>query len=49
MLFNTEDMKKDFKTLDAYKKFDVRKKAKVGQYLITLTSYTLFPKATLRT
>ena len=24
MLFNIEDMKKDFQTLDAYKKFDVR-------------------------
>ena len=27
MLFNIEDMKKDFQTLDAYKKFDVRMKA----------------------
>ena len=28
MLFNIEDMKKGFQTLDAYKKFDVRMKAK---------------------
>ena len=27
MLFNIQDMKKDFQTLDAYKKFDVRMKA----------------------
>ena len=27
MLFNIEDMKRDFETLDAYKKFDVRMKA----------------------
>tara|TARA_R110002050_G_scaffold185318_3_gene319314 strand:+ start:543 stop:932 length:390 start_codon:yes stop_codon:yes gene_type:complete len=27
MLFNIEDMKRDFLTLDAYKKFDVRMKA----------------------
>ena len=27
LLFNIEDMKKDFQTLDAYKKFDVRMKA----------------------
>ena len=27
MLFNVEDMKRDFETLDAYKKFDVRMKA----------------------
>ena len=27
MLYNIEDMKKDFQTLDAYKKFDVRMKA----------------------
>ena len=27
MLFNIEDMKRDFKTLDAYKKFDLRMKA----------------------
>ena len=27
MLFNIEDMKRDFQTLDAYKKFDVRMKA----------------------
>ena len=27
MLFNIEDMKKDFQTLDEYKKFDVRMKA----------------------
>ena len=27
MLFNIEDMKRDFETLDAYKKFDIRMKA----------------------
>ena len=27
ILFNIEDMKRDFETLDAYKKFDVRMKA----------------------
>lgn len=27
VLFNIEDMKRDFQTLDAYKKFDVRMKA----------------------
>tara|TARA_X000000950_G_scaffold15059_1_gene16300 strand:- start:1379 stop:1732 length:354 start_codon:yes stop_codon:yes gene_type:complete len=27
ILYNIEDMKKDFQTLDAYKKFDVRMKA----------------------
>ena len=27
MLFNVEEMKRDFQTLDAYKKFDIRMKA----------------------